>query len=199
MTGSTGTAYAQIVEVEALLHSFNPKPSNDNRPPLRRRLIRQPAIVACLAVLVFAPGCAAAAVFLLRNDAAIQAPVMPDSNPPLVIKSDRLPLEQRTTAATETLPLKHDVQLASAIVVDDPDSLASMTFRGSVEDIAMIVLDAPVVAETTIMEETAGAPRKPRAKRHVRRAPPIRVAEAAPLPEPPEPTFLEKLFGTRVH
>jgi hypothetical protein len=77
-----------------------------------------------------------------------------------------------------------------------------MVIRGSLEDGTITVVTEAAVSESAISEapaaiEPSAAPAKPRAKRQARRAPPIRVAEAPPIPEPPEPTFFEKLFGTR--
>jgi hypothetical protein len=204
MTGSVvGSPQAHIAKIESLLHSFSTAHANDNvAPPRSRRINGRPVVAACLAFFVFAPGCAAAAAFLLRSDGTVPPLVTPDSNPPAVLKSDRLPLEQWSAEASERLGAQQDARAAAAIIAEDAKFLQPMVIRGSLEDgtITAFAEASPsevAAAEALATTEPNTTPAKPRAKRHARRAPPIRVAEAPPIPEPPEPTFFEKLFGTR--
>jgi hypothetical protein len=204
MTGSVvGSPQAHIVQIESLLHSFSTTHANDNMaPPRSRRFDGRPLVAACLAFFVFAPGCAAAAAFLLRSDGSVPPLVTPASNPPLIAKSDRLPLEQWSAEASESLGAQQDVRAAAAMIAEDAKFLQPMVIRGSLEDGTITAFaeatpaDVAMATAPTVTEATP-ATAKPRAKRHARRTPPIRVAEAPPIPEPPEPTFLEKLFGTR--
>lgn len=204
MTGSVvGSPQAHIVQIESLLHSFSTTHANDNVAPRRSRgFDRRPVVAACLAFFVFAPGCAAAAAFLLHNDGTVPPLVTPGTNPPSIAKSDRLPLDQWSAEANERLGAQQDLRVAAAILAEDAKFLQPMVIRGSLEDGTITAFAEAVPSETTIAEEPATiepstAPAKSRTKRHARRPPPIRVAEAAPMPEPPELTFLEKLFGTR--
>jgi hypothetical protein len=194
---------AHIVKIESLLHSFSTTHANDNVAPSRsRRFDGRPVVAACLAFFVFAPGCAAAAAFLLRSDGTVPPLVTSESIPALAAKSDRLPLEQWSAEASERLGAQQDVRAAAAIIAEDARFLQPMVIRGSLEDGTITVIPTAAVSETALSEapaatEPSAPPAKPRAKRQARRTPPIRVAEAPPIPEPPEPTFFEKLFGTR--
>lgn len=198
-----GTPEAHIVKIESLLHGFNATHANDNVvPPRSRRINGRPVVAACLAFFVFAPGCAAAAAFLLRSDGTVPPLVTPDSNAPFIAKSDRLPLEQWSAEASERLGAQQDVRAAAAIIAEDAAFLQPMVIRGSLDDGTLTAFAEATPSDVAAAEapaaiETSATPVKPRAKKHARRPPPIRVAEAPPIPEPPEPTFLEKLFGTR--
>ncbi len=204
MTGSVvGSPQAHIVQIESLLHSFSTTHANDNIAPRNNhRFNGRPVVAACLAFFVFAPGCAAAAAFLLRNDGTLPPLVTPDNNPPVIAKSDRLPLDQWSAEATERLGSQQDLRAAAAIIADDAQFLLPMAIRGSLDDGTITAFASATPHETPIAEtlatvEPSTASATPRVKRHARRPQPIRMAEAAPMPEPPEPTFLEKLFGTR--
>jgi hypothetical protein len=208
MTGSLGgTTQAQVVQVEDLLRSFNITHANDNVAPMRsRRFDGRPVLAACLAFFVFAPGCAAAAVFLLRNDGAVPPLVAPESNPPQIAKSDRLPLVPQDTAAAEDQDSqRNSARVTVAMVTQDRKFLEPMLIRGSLDEGTITSFANDSVSEAVTTEpaelEQPAAPPKPRVKRHARRTPPVQVAEAAapPAPEPPEPTFFEKLFGARFH
>ena len=198
-----GSPQAHIVKIESLLHSFSTTHANDNVAPARgRRFDGRPAVAACLAFFVFAPGCAAAAAFLLRSDGTVPPLVTSVPIPALVTKSDRLPLEQWSAEASERLGAQQDVRTAAAIIAEDAKFLQPMVIRGSLEDGTITTFTETASIENAMAEmpapiEPSATPAKPRSKKHARRAPPIRVAEAPPIPEPPEPTFFEKLFGTR--
>lgn len=200
-----GSPQAHIVKIESLLHSFSTTCANDNVAPVRRRRIdNRPVVAACLAFFVFAPGCAAAAAFLLRSDGTVPPLVTSPGVPLLVTKSDRLPLEQWSAEASERLGAQQDIRTAAAVVAEDSKFLQPMVIRGSLEDgtltvIAETIASSAAISEAPVAIETSSAPAKPRVKRQARRSPPIRVVEAAPIPEPPEPTFFEKLFGTRLN
>lgn len=198
-----GSPQAHIVKIESLLHRFNATHANDNvAPPRSRRINGRPVVAACLAFFVFAPGCAAAAAFLLRSDGTVPPLVTPEGNPPVIAKSDRLPLEQWSAEASERLGAQQDVRAAAAIIAEDAKFLQPMAIRGSLDDGTLTAFaeatpgDVAAAATSAIVEPTT-PPAKPRARKHARHTPPIRVAEAPPIPEPSEPTFLEKLFGTR--
>lgn len=198
-----GPSQAHIVKIESLLHSFSTTHANDNVAPIRsRRFDGRPVVAACLAFFVFAPGCAAAAAFLLRSDGTVPPLVTSTSTPSLATKSDRLPLEQWSSEASERLGAQQDVRAAAAVIAEDAKFLQPMVIRGSLEEGTITVITEAAASEIAPSEapavnESSAAPVKPRAKRQARRSPPIRVAEAAPIPEPPEPTLFEKLFGTR--
>ncbi|QUS37675.1 hypothetical protein RPMA_01440 [Tardiphaga alba] len=136
----------------------------------------------------------------MRNDSVVPPLMAPDSNPPQVSKSDRLPLEQWSSEAVDNLPPKNDMRIAAAIISEDPKFLEPILIRGSLEDTITRLIDTAndqTAIEPAITEEPVAASTKPRAKRQARRTPPVRVAEAPPTPELPEPNFFEKLFGTR--
>lgn len=198
-----GPQPAHIVKIERLLRSISTTHANDNVAPSRgRRFDGRPAVAVCLAFFVFAPGCAAAAAFLLRSDGTLPPLVTSAPIPALVTKSDRLPLEQWSAEASKRLDAQQDIRAAAAIIAEDAKFLQPMVIRGSLEDGTITAVTETASIENTTAEmpaaiEPSAAPAKPRTKRHARRAPPVRVAEAPPMPEPPEPTFLEKLFGTR--
>lgn len=196
-----GSSQAQIVQIESLLHSFSTAHANDNVAS-RRRLDRRPVVAACLAFFVFAPGCAAAAAFLLRSDGTLPPLVMAHNDAPAVVKSDRLPLDQWSSEASTRLEAQQELRAANATVAEDADFLQPMAIRGCLEDGTITTFTDATSQETSVAEapaaiEPAPAPAMPRIKRHARRAPPLHVAEATPMPELPEPNFLEKLFGTR--
>jgi hypothetical protein len=152
-------------------------------------------IAACLALFVFAPGCAVAAVFLMRADGSIPPIVAPDSNPPFVTKSDRLPFKQWSNEAAERLSTREAKRLATATAMADPSFLSPILIRGSIEDGTLTSFTEPAV-----MSESTMSPPRPRSKRDIHRARPLRlVTEFAPPPESSPPTFLEKLFGPRFH
>jgi hypothetical protein len=86
---------------------------------------------------------------------------------------------------------KAAARVDSAAIFEDPALLAPMLIRGS------ITINAEELRE--VADAMAFAP-APKPRRDVRRVRPAKVvAEIAPQPEPPPPTFLEKLFGTRIN
>jgi hypothetical protein len=192
-----GSAQKQIIEVEDLLRKDGAThAANDNvftAPRPSRRFDSRPLVAGFLAFFVFAPGCAAATVFLMRADGNIPPVIQPDRNPPFVAKADRLPLDMWGADAAEMLGIKDNVRVAAAAAaVEDPAFLAPFLIRGSLEDGTLTTISDSVPAADPI----ASAP-KPRLKREARRTRPARtvVAEAAPV-EPPQPSFFEKLFGS---
>ncbi len=198
-----GSPQAHIVQIESLLHRFSTTHANDNVAPAHsRRFDGRPVVAACLAFFVFAPGCAAAAAFLLRSDGTLPPLVTAGSNSPAIVKSDRLPLDQWSAEASERLGVQQDLRAAAAIVAEDATFLQPVAIRGSLEDGTITAFAEATPGDAAIAEapaaiEPSAVSAKPRVKRHARHIAPIRVAEAVPMPEPPEPTFLEKLFGTR--
>jgi hypothetical protein len=112
-----------------------------------------------------------------------------------VTKSDRLPLEQWSVEAAESLSAKDTTRLATAAAMADPSFLSPVLIRGSLEDGTLTSFTEPAAMPESIM-----SPPWPRMKHDVRRARPSKlVAELAQPPEPPPPSFLEKLFGPRFH
>lgn len=207
MIGSTQT---QIIQVEDLLRSFSetraapPLLSEDAEPVRSSGFNSRPIIAAFLAFVVFAPGCSAAAVFLMRADEAIPAITIPDNNPSFVTKSDRLPLGQWNAEAAASAGPKNNTRFAVADSLTDPAYLDPILIRGSLEDgtitsssdsrtmpNAFASMDKPSV-ENTWTE-------KPRPKRIVSRVKPSRIVAIATPPELPQPSFFEKLFGPHVN
>lgn len=169
---------AHIVKIESLLHSFSTAHANDNVAPTHnRRFDSRPVVAACLAFFVFAPGCAAAAAFLLRSDGTVPPLVTSESIPALAAKSDRLPLEQWSAEASERLGAQQDARTAAATIAEDAKFLQPMMIRGSLEDGTITTFtdtasNENAMAEMPVAIESSAAPAKPRAKKHARRAPP---------------------------
>lgn len=196
----SGSASTQIIQVENLLRSFNatlPVHAADTAALTSfRRFDSRPVIAVGLAFLVFAPGCAAAAVFLMRADGNVPPAVRPERNPPIVLKSDRLPLDKWRAEAAELLGVKENTRFAAMTAAEDPGFLAPFLIRGSLEegplpDVASSVIPASIVSADPIL-----SPPRLRPKRDFRRTRLAKaVVEAAPV-EAPQPTFLEKLFGS---
>ncbi|MET0968133.1 MAG: hypothetical protein ABWY18_02935 [Tardiphaga sp.] len=191
----------QIVQVEDLLRFVGPTPAPafeeafeealaDEAPALRLAFNSKPLFASLLALLIFAPGCAGGAVFLMRADDRVPLPVAPRLNPPVVAKSDRLPPEYWNPDAVEMLlGPKAEARIEAAAAFEDPAFLAPMLIRGS---ITINAADAHSIVDAMALAPSS----KPR--RDVRRVKPAKIlAEIEPLPEPPPPTLLEKLFGTR--
>lgn len=192
----SGSTQAQIVQVEDLLRNFGATitaPKSEAVPRTSSRSFdSRPVIAACLAIFVFAPGCAAAAVFLMRTDGTVPPIIAPDSNPPFVTKSDRLPLGQWSIEAVHNLGAKDATRLATAAALADPAFLSPILIRGSLEDGTLTTF-----AEPAVTPEPTMLPSKPRLKRDVRRPKSPKLVAVITQPEPQQPTFFEKLFGQR--
>jgi hypothetical protein len=192
----SGSTQARIFQVEDLLRSVGEAlatPEAEAAPQNRSwRFDSRPVIAACFAIFVFAPGCAAAAVFLMRADGTIPPIVTPDSNPPFVTKSDRLPLGQWSLEAAESLGAKDATRFATAAALADPAFLSPILIRGSLEDGTLSTFAEPAITSEPII-----ALARPRLRRDVRRSKPPKLVAEITQPEPPPPTFFEKLFGQR--
>jgi hypothetical protein len=149
-------------------------------------------IAACFAIFVFAPGCAAATVFLMRADGAIPPIIAPDSNPPLVTKSDRLPVGEWSPEAVQNLGALNGARLATAAALADPVFLSPILIRGSLEDGTLTTFAEPAVMPEPIMLRS-----RPRPNRDLRRPKPPRLVADITQAEPQQPSFFEKLFGHR--
>jgi hypothetical protein len=189
MSGSTQT---HTFEVEALLKSYGEalaaRRLREALPQPAATFDSRPYVAAFLAFLIFAPGCAAAAVFLMKSDGNVPPFVAPDDNAPLVAKSDRLPLNTWGLEAAKGA----ETRLIARLALADPAFLVPMSIRGSLED---AVATVPVVA-AEMPETILSAPRS-RARREVRRIAPTKLVAEVVQPEPPPPSLLEKLFGLR--
>lgn len=193
----SGSTQAQIVQIEDLLRSFGatvtaPAKVEVAAPSRSWNFDSRPVIAACFALFVFAPGCAAAAVFLMRVDGTVPPIIAPDSNPPFVTKSDRLPLGQWSIEAVQTLGTLNNARLAAAAALADPVFLSPILIRGSLEDGTLTTF-----AEPAVMPGPTMLPSKLQVKRDVRRPKPPKLVADITHPEPPQPTFFEKLFGRR--
>lgn len=161
-----GSPQARIVQIERLLHHFNTTHANDNVAPARsRRIHGRPILTACLAFFVFAPGCAAAAAFLLRNDGTMPPLLTPGINPPQIAKSDRLSLNQWSTEANQKLAVMEDVRIAAAIIAEDVKSLESISIRGSLEDGTLTTFSDATSNAMALAEEPVAPPPRRRAKK----------------------------------
>ena len=192
MSGSTQT---HTFEVEALLKSYGEalaaRRLREALPQPAATFDSRPYVAAFLAFLIFAPGCAAAAVFLMKSDGNVPPFVAPDDNAPLVAKSDRLPLNTWGLEAAKGA----ETRLIARLALADPAFLVPMTIRGSLED---AVATVPVVAaDTPEAILTAPAAPRSRARREVRRIAPTKLVAEVVQPEPPPPSLLEKLFSLR--
>lgn len=195
----SGSTQDQIFQVENLLRSFSAThsaPQIGQATPIRSRSFdSRPLIAACFGIFVLAPGCAAATVFLMRADDNISPIAAPDRNPPVVMKSDRLPLEQWGIEAARRLSAKDAARVAMAAAMADTSFLSPILIRGSIEDGTLTSLTEPAVTPEPIIP----SPRV-RLKHDIRRAKPAKpVIELAQAPELPPSSFLEKLFGPRFH
>jgi hypothetical protein len=192
----SGSTQAQIVQIEDLLRNVGatvtiPKADIVPRSSSWRFDSRQ-VIAACFAIFVFAPGCAAAAVFLMRADGTVPPIIAPDSNPPFVTKSDRLPVGQWSAEAVQNLGALDGARLTAATAVADPTFLSPILIRGSLEEGTLTTFTEPAVVAEPIMLQS-----KPRLKRDIRRPRPPKLVAEITQPEPQRPTFFEKLFGQR--
>jgi hypothetical protein len=191
MSGSTSTPSFQI---EDLLHSYGQALAAKRALELPAR--RKPAfdsrslMAGFLAVFVFAPGCAAATVFLMNADERLPSRVMNDQPSPAA-KSNRQPLSQWKARAPISPP---EIARDMALTSDDLSFLGPVEIRGRLDDkfLATSVTDTSPV-------EAAVAPR-PKRKPEARRARPATVVAEVAVPEPtptPPPSLLEKLFALR--
>lgn len=191
-----GSTQAQIVQIEDLLRSVSATVTAPEvkvvAPSRSWSFDSRPVIAACFGLFVFAPGCAAAAVFLMRADGTVPPVIAPDRNLPLVTKSDRLPLGQWSIEAVQSLGTLNNTHLATAAALADPVFLSPILIRGSLEDGTLTTF-----AEPAVMPEPIMLPSKPRVKRDVRRSKSLKLVAEIAQPEPQQPTFFEKLFGRR--
>ena len=162
----SGSTQAQIVQVEDLLRNvgvtITPQKSDSIPRTSSRSFDSRPAIAACFAIFVFAPGCAAATVFLMRADGTVPPITAPDGNPPFVTRSDRLPVGQWSTEAARNSGALDSARLATAAAFGDPDFPSPILIRGSLEDGTLTTFAEPMVMPVPIM-----LPSKPRLKRDV--------------------------------
>jgi hypothetical protein len=191
-----GSTQAQIVQVEDLLRSFGATITAPKSEAVPRTgswdFDSRPVIAACFAILVFAPGCAAATVFLMRADGTVPPIIATDSSPPFVTKSDRLPLGEWSIEAVQSLGTLNSARLATAAALADPIFLSPILIRGSLEDGTLTTFAEPAAMPGPTMLLS-----KLRVKRDVRRPKPPKLVAEITHPEPPQPTFFEKLFGRR--
>ena len=193
------SAQNYIFEVESLLKSYGEeiavrRSQNDVPPPAPGGFDSRPIMAAFLAFLICAPGCAAAAVFLLKADPSVPPLVTPDSNSPLVMKSDRLPLSQWSAKAAVGAEARGVARSALA----DSAFLFPISIRGSLDD---AFANAPANATPVVVDnlpEPASQTARPRLKRAARRVAPPKIFDEAVQPEAPSPPSLfEKMFGAR--
>jgi len=194
----SGPEHTYVFEVEALLKSYGEEIAVrrlQDAPPLAAAgFDSRPIMAAFLAFLIFAPGCAAAAVFLMKADGTVPPLVTPDSNSPLVMKSDRLPLSQWSAKATVGAEAKGVARSALA----DPAFLFPISIRGSLDDAFARAPATAMPAAADAQPEPISRMPRPRLKREARRiAPPKIFAEAVQPEAPPPPSLLEKMFGAR--
>ncbi len=183
------SAQIQSFQVEQLLHSYGAALAarREQDAPVRRAgFDGRSVLIGFLAFFVFAPGCAAATVFLMKADERLV------THPP-ASKANRLPLsEWRAKAAVRIADAALPAQAS-----DDTSFLGPIAIRGRLDEeiFASVVTDAaaPIEAATT-------SPR-PKRKHEVRRAKPVSVVAeavlATPTPPPTPPSLLEKLFAFR--
>lgn len=169
--------------------------ANDNVPAPRaavRRFFGRPLIAGFFSFLIFAPGCAAAAVFLMRTDGEIPPVTPPERNPPIVAKTDRLPVDMWGANAAEMLGVKETAQAAAA-AIEDPAFLAPLLIRGSLDEGTLTTLADTVASAEPIV---TAAIHRPRPKHEARRMKLAKLAiDAALVDLPAQPTLFEKLFG----
>lgn len=194
-----GSTQDQIFQVENLLRSIGATHSAsraEQAAPTRSwSFDSRPSIAVCFALFIFAPGCAVAAAFLMGTNGNLSAIMVPDGNPPVVTKSDRLPPEQWSVEAVENLSAKDTTRLATVAAMADSSFLSPVLIRGSFDDGTLTSLTEPAATPESVM-----SPPRPRMRHDVRRARPSKLmTELASPPEPAPPSFLEKLFGPRFH
>lgn len=194
----SGPEKTYVFEVEALLKSYGEELAvrrlQDAPLPAAGGFDSRPILAAFLAFLIFAPGCAAAAVFLMKADGSVPPLVTPDSNSPLVMKSDRLPLSQWSTKAAVGAEAKDVARSALA----DPAFLFPISIRGSLDDAFAAAPASATPAVAAAPPEPVSRMPKPRGKREARRVVPPKVFAEAVQPEaPPPPSLFEKIFGAR--
>ena len=191
MSGSTSAPNFQI---EDLLHSYGQalaaKRALELPAPRKPAFDSRSLMAGFLAVFVFAPGCAAATVFLMNADERLPTRTMNDQPSPAA-KANRQPLSQWKARAPVSPP---EIARDMALTADDLSFLGPVEIRGRLDDKFLTT----AVTDTT-PAEAAIAPR-PKRKPEARRAKPVAVVAEAPDPEPTPPappSLLEKLFVLR--
>ena len=183
----------QSFQVEDLLHSFGAAlaAKREQDMPVRKAagLDGRSLLAGFLAVFVFAPGCAAATVFLLNADDRLSPITMQDGRSPSVAKSNRLPLSQWKAKAAV-----HVATAQPQLTDDDASFLGPLAIRGRLDE---DIVPAVVVAEVAAPVDAAVASPPPRRKQEVRRVKPVTVVAEAAVPEPEPPSLFEKLFTLR--
>lgn len=134
----SGPTQAHIVEVEDLLRSLSTKLATHNTEDTATSgswsFGNRSVMAACLLLFVLVPGCAAAAVFLMRANDNVLPIVAPESDSPFVAKSDRLPRTQSSRWAAESLGARDAPHFAAVVTIEDPTFPAPLLLRGSLED-----------------------------------------------------------------
>jgi hypothetical protein len=138
-------------------------------------------VVATFLVSICVPGCAAAAIFLIKSQA-----IDPAQTQQTLARADRL---DRTEAFVRTVNPAEESQAPVRETLNVVDLLEPITFRGSIESAALPgIPPAPAPAPS----------HKQKSKRSAGRTPPPKLPVEIPQPEPQPPSFFERLFGVNV-
>ena len=183
----------QSFQVEDLLHHFGAALAAKREQDMP---VRKPAgvdgrslLAGFLAVFVFAPGCAAATVFLMNAEDRLSPITMQDGRSPSVSKANRLPLSQwkaKAAVSVATAP--------PALIAEDSSFLGPLAIRGRLDE---EIIAAAMVAEVAAPAEGTVVSPRPKRKQEARRARPVTVVAEAAVPEPEPPSLFEKLFAPR--
>jgi hypothetical protein len=196
------SADTRITSLEDLLRDLAAIPLAQRHPVEAPRdasdFGRSSIFAAVVALMIFVPGCAASAIFLLQSDDAIALPAHPPGSEPVLTKSDRLPPFAQPLEPVHGFD-SHALVPADAGPMsarDTPQGIAhldSLAIRGRIEELTVASTSESVVQEA---EKATVAPPRPKAKRRLARVKaPKLVAEILPEPEPP--SLLQRLFGLR--
>jgi hypothetical protein len=155
-------------------------PARDTQPKFR---FGPWTVVATFLVSICVPGCAAAAIFLIKSQI-----VDPAETQQALARADRL---DRTEPFVRAVNPAKESQARFRETLDVGDLLEPITFRGSIESASLTVL-SPTPAP-------APAPsHKQKSKRSAAQAPPPKLPVEIPQPDARPPSLLERLFGINV-
>jgi hypothetical protein len=212
--GPTGADAAQWVEiyfpgVEDLLRRLV-RGQADRRKMVRSLLFGSRTMVTtCVICFICVPGCATAAMFLMKpeNFRLVPAQILPAQILPVQIlpvqleqgsaRANRLPLIQPIHHFGEARPSSF-AEISNKADSFEPDPFESAALRGSIENVPSATpLSSPSASSPSA---SSPPPENPRKSRHsANRSTAAKPIVETPQPEPrlPSPSLFEKLFGVR--
>jgi hypothetical protein len=202
--GPTGADAAQWVEiyfpgVEDLLRRLV-RGQADRRKMVRSLLFGSRTMVTtCVICFICVPGCATAAMFLMKPETFRLVPlkILPAQPEQESARANRLPLIQPIHHFGEARPSSF-AEISNKADSFEPDPFESAALRGSIENVPSATpLSSPSASSPSA---SSPPPENPRKSRHsANRSTPAKPIVETPQPElqPPSPSLFEKLFGVR--